>query len=178
VDQLARTTCALSSIFIVASNPSIADRLAALQGQFGQNRKQFGVSDATLATALAQWQSIIGFTNREPITAGQVHAYRLFLSHFAPNFVPRDENGTVGGRMSPAQAIYLLDILLASGTVPVIDRKSILQPRAAPQKPFNAASYQQTMQQYYAGTPPAVQAQNLYSILQPFGLVVGSSVKN
>ncbi len=77
------------------------------------------ISDNNIASAFDAWRYSIGMRNFPPTTNRDVHYYRIFLSHFAPHLIPTNKAvGQVAWQLTPAEAIYVLDLMMGSGGIP------------------------------------------------------------
>ena len=77
-----------------------------------------GATDASIAAAFDTWVDITRSPGALKVSSADISQERFFLSHFAPHFFPRNTNGTVSAYLAPAEAIYILDLLIAQGGCP------------------------------------------------------------
>lgn len=102
----------------IPANDPIVKQLVSLHAAMVPVQKS-PISDNNIASAFDAWRYHIGMRNFPPTTNRDVHYYRLFLSRFAPNLLPRGkETGQVHWRITPAEAIYVLDLMIGSGGIP------------------------------------------------------------
>lgn len=101
---------------IPANDPLVAE-LISLQKASGSGQ-QTQILDSNIARAYDAWRTDVGLRNFIPTTAIDVHSYRQFLSHFAPNLISKTPAaGQVSWQLTPAEAVYVLDLMMGSGGI-------------------------------------------------------------
>ncbi len=134
------------------------------------------ISDNNIASAFDGWRSTLGLRDFPPTTNRDVHYYRLFLSGFAPHLIPLDKAvGQVAWRLTPAEAIYVLDLMIGSGGLP-----SSVTASHGGQHTINITStttvspatqeYRQAVSHYYATTSLSQRREELSDLLTKLGI--------
>jgi hypothetical protein len=154
--------------------------LSSAQKEFVAEPKKHGSSDFDVIAAFDEWRGVLRDPNAQPTSPYMLYRFRASLSHFAPSLITKDENGIVSDRLSPVEAVYLFDFLIANGGVPQV---STVSAPGHPSEQQDAGSkqsgqgYASGLTTYLSTTPPSKRQSTLADIVHAHLLKLTPSTK-
>jgi len=153
-----------------ASSPSLVSALKLHASLIDANSStaKTPITSLSIAEAFNAWVGMIGASAASYATPSDVSAERIFLSHFAHHLFPRATNSAVHHDLSPAEAVYLLDRMIAQGGCPHRTSKDIASGGYSydPSTDKNLAAYRVSVQAYYDSKTDAARLANFLQVLQ------------
>lgn len=104
----------------LASLSTLTDEISSAQSSFIAQLPANPDTDASVAAAFDSYRTLVGDPNTTPTSPIALHMLRVSIAPIAPSLITKDQNGLPSANMSPAEAVYFFDFLVAHGTVPPV----------------------------------------------------------
>jgi hypothetical protein len=104
----------------LASLTSLPDEISSAQSSFIAELPPNPNTDASVAAAFDAYRNLVGDPNTAPTSPLALHMLRVAIAPIAPSLITKDQNGLPSVNLSPAEAVYFFDFLVAHGTVPLV----------------------------------------------------------
>jgi hypothetical protein len=105
----------------LASLTTLPDEISTAQSSFIAQQPENTATDASVTAAFDAYRTLVGDPNTAPTAPVSLHLLRLAIAPIAPSLITKDQNGLPSTNLSPAEAVYFFDFLVAHGTVPPVD---------------------------------------------------------
>lgn len=158
-DALAQGVAAGAYHKDLSSLSALPEQLSAEHGRFINKQSSADLTDLDVTVAFDAWRNLVADPNTTPTSPVSLHLLRGALMTVAPSLITRDENDLPAKALSPAEAVYFFDFLIAHGAIPPLSRTAALS---------NSTAYRTAVATYMVNTPETKRLADLTAIIHKY----------
>jgi hypothetical protein len=166
VQQGSGSTAALAQLVVegaynadLAASSTLSAELSAAQSSFVENPTSRTLTVLNVTTAFDAWRNLIGDPDTASTSPLDLYRLRVAFSTVAPSLVTKDSNGIPSRNVSPVEALYFFDFLIAHGAVPPVTGNT--------SKP-KTSGYAAAVSAYTANTSPSQRQADILGIVNQY----------
>jgi hypothetical protein len=143
----------------LASSTALPEQLSAAQDSFLAGQPSGALTDLEVTVAFDAWRNLVADPSTTPTSPLALHLFRAAISTVAPSLITKGQNGLPSQNLSPAEAVYFFDFLIANGAVPPVTNNAA-QP--------NTSAYNAAVAAYAANTTATQRQSDVAGIVDKY----------